>query len=864
MKKSLKFCGGILGALLTALVLLFSFWAEGMFPFGRGTVSWCDMNQQLIPLFCDFKDILNGSSSLFLNFQNASGMNFYGVFFFFLSSPFTFSVAFVEKADIPFLMNILVVLKLCVAAFTASFVLGKTVKSLNCGLTAALGSTYALCGYAMLFYQNIMWLDMMYLFPLVVLGAYRLAEENRPYLLLTTLTLSVIFNFYISFMVFLFVIFFFGVFALFYPKHDRKIYVNLGLCGGFSLLISAFVWVPCLLQYMGSARGNSFLEEIKDAEFFAPYETTLIVLLCSGVVFAGLFLLLPRFSVAEKETKFLSTVFLLTALPLIIEPVNLMWHMGSYMSFPARYGFIPVFLGILIAAKEIKIGKEGGRWDLSIPLCFTVGLIAAFAVLFTGKNVDTLSVYINSLWSNQKALEGLTLICIFFSVCAVLIFVFLKKGNIKRGFAGLLLCIVVASQGLCSTQIFILSAKDNISIYNYQGVISLNEKADKEGFYRVNTTHKITDANMTGAAGFNSISHYTSLNDQTFMETAKMLGYSGYWMETGNWGGSILSDALLSVGYTAHRTNGEYGLRENPYYLGLGIKAVGEIPQKLSHRDRLFTLGEAFSQMTGIQNLVESYDYNKARECTVKATKEGVFVNNIAEVGTIEYNLFVGSPQTLYFDCYGGFSTNLTEKINRSMAVYVNSELIENSYPTQDFNGLLNLGHFENQQVDITIKVLETVDCTSFGVWGVREDLLNGYVQNAKTLDLTAQKGKIEGNAEKGNYFISLPYSGNYRVTLNGEKLEYTKALNGFIAVDIPNDGQLKITFTPNGFYVGAVLSAIGLSLASALILLRKKNMQYSEKIKNIIYGIFLGGCSIALLWVYIIPIIVNLSNFRI
>lgn len=39
------------------------------------------MNQQVVPLLCQFKDILDGRSGMFLSFKNASGMNFWGVFF---------------------------------------------------------------------------------------------------------------------------------------------------------------------------------------------------------------------------------------------------------------------------------------------------------------------------------------------------------------------------------------------------------------------------------------------------------------------------------------------------------------------------------------------------------------------------------------------------------------------------------------------------------------------------------------------------------------------------------------------------------------------------------------------------------------
>lgn len=89
-------------------LLLVLYAMKELFPFGEFTVSWCDMNQQVVPLLCEFKDILEGKGSLFLNLQNAGGMNFWGVFLFFISSPFTFLVAFVEKWQMMRFANILV------------------------------------------------------------------------------------------------------------------------------------------------------------------------------------------------------------------------------------------------------------------------------------------------------------------------------------------------------------------------------------------------------------------------------------------------------------------------------------------------------------------------------------------------------------------------------------------------------------------------------------------------------------------------------------------------------------------------------------------------------------------------------------
>ncbi len=865
MKNRQEVLSGILAFGITAVTLLTVFSIGGFYPFGWETLAWCDMKQQLIPLFCDFKDILAGKESLFLNFSNAGGMNFYAVFFFFLASPFSFAVAFVEKADVPFLMNILVVLKLCISGFTAGFTLKRLNTSLNLGMAATLGSAYALGGYGMLFYQNIMWLDIMYLFPLVVLGIERLIRKNRPVLLTVVLSLTVIMNFYISFMVFLFVIFFFGIFACVYRKTDLKIYVNLGISGVTSLIVSAFVWVPCLLQYTKSARGSEFIEELKSAEFFAPYETTLTVLLCSGIALAGVVLALLRLRTSKKEDKPWIYAFLVTAAPLVIEPVNLMWHTGSYMSFPARYGFIPLFLAVIITAKEFCRAEidTKPRYVLNLVSAVIISVPLIFALLFTGKNAESFSNYVSSLWNNDTAFRGLLFICGLFVTVGILIFTAIKFKWLHRNVAVVLICLTVAVQGICSAEIFIIPAKEKLNLYNYQSVIALEEKAEKEGFYRVNTTNKLTDANMTGAAGFNSLSHYTSLSDRTFMETAKAFGYSGNWMETGNWGGSILSDALLSVGYTIGLENQGYKLIENQNFLGLGIKTEGSVLKTLPKGNRLTSLGEAFSKFSGEGNPVFEYTPWSSDFCEIKKYDEGYFINNISSVGKLYYEVDVKDPQTLYFDCYSGFSNRLTEDINNAFSVSVNGKTVAQKYPTQSLNGLLKLGSFQNETVNITIEVFKTADACSFGVFGVDEKSLTEYTKNAVTLNLREKSGKIYGDAKEGNYFLSIPYKDNYKITLDGEELEYNKALSGFIAVNIPKDGQLKIEFTPKGFYMGIGISVLGLALMVLMIIYRKKERSYGELLSGIVYGIFLGGCGAAVLWVYIIPIIINLSDLR-
>ena len=190
--------------LCTALLLLAVFALDGAWPFGGGSVSWCDMDQQVLPLLADFKDILAGREGLFLNLPNAGGMDLWSVFFFFLASPFSFLVAFVPKTELFHFANLLVLLKLTTCAGTAAFCLRKKFERLDPVWVAALGMLYALSGYGMLYYQNVIWLDMMALFPLLILSLDALCERGRILPYTAVLAAMVVVNYYIGYMVVVF------------------------------------------------------------------------------------------------------------------------------------------------------------------------------------------------------------------------------------------------------------------------------------------------------------------------------------------------------------------------------------------------------------------------------------------------------------------------------------------------------------------------------------------------------------------------------------------------------------------------------------------------------------------------------------
>ena len=123
------------------------------------------MSQQTIPLLCNFKDVLSGKSSLWLSLENAGGMNFFGVYFFNLSSPFTYIIAFFDKSQLGVAVNIMVALKLALASATFTYWIKREIENVNPILAVSLGVLYGFSGWAMMYYQILSWLDTLYVFP---------------------------------------------------------------------------------------------------------------------------------------------------------------------------------------------------------------------------------------------------------------------------------------------------------------------------------------------------------------------------------------------------------------------------------------------------------------------------------------------------------------------------------------------------------------------------------------------------------------------------------------------------------------------------------------------------------------------------
>lgn len=867
----------------SAVLLLMSvvFLLYQLFPFAQNTLSWCDMNQQVVPILLEFKDILAGEGNLLLNMGNAGGMNFWGVFLFFISSPFSFLVAFVDKQDMMVFMNILVTLKMMVCAFTASWFFRKRFSELGEGLTAVLGVMYAFSGYTMMFYQNVVWLDMMYLFPLLLLGIERMLTLRKPLMYCLVLSAMVTVNFYLSYMVVLFTVLAAALYILIcLPREERKPGIVLFSASSLvSALLTAVIWLPALKQYLASARGNDLLQNLSSGEFVTNIFTVVPFLFCTAAVFACLPFLALRTHRRSRHLKYVMALFLLMLLPFFIEPINKIWHTGSYQAFPVRYGYITTFLGLILAAAALQKTEPHPLRRPTLPVAVAlVGTLAAFAgslLLLTATHQDDMAQYSRSLWGNKDSFTYLLIAFLVVFVCYFVAVYLYKFRRISKPLFLVVLCLLTAGECVFNAGVYIGSTSESVA--GYQRLVDLADRLPDDGFYRVKADKKYFDVNMMGGLGYNSLSHYTSLNSEHYLYAMKKLGYSSYWMEVNSNNGTLLTDALFSNQYTIAAwdkqtplgesvyQNSTYSIIKNQLFLPMGLKINGDLSQMefLPDGERADIQESLYRTLLGGEGrLCTRYEPSETQNLLFgHSTRYILQRDNLSEESSLTYSISVQGRQVLYLDCFDALSNRLKEPINDSIQVMVNGTVLEKSYPNQRSNGLYELGLFEDEQVEITLFLLRDITAKSFGVFGMDVDKLSKAVDQAQGVEVLVDGSTLAASCqgEDGESLsLFLPYDEGFTATRNGSPVDIFRINDAFMAIPLQQgNNEIQLRFRPSGFNIGLVLSGAGLLLLVALWLWYQRGRKLPQWVERALSIPFFIFSYLVLAFLYLFPVAV-------
>lgn len=832
---------------LTVLVLMsVVYLANGLFPFGKNTISWCDMNQQVVPLLMDFKDILLGKSSMLFNLQNAGGMNFWGVFLFFLSSPFSFLVLLVPKADFYLLMNVMVALKMACSAWTAGYLFRRFFPKMDPLAATAFSVMYACSGFTMMYFQNLVWLDTVCLFPLFLIGLRKLFLEKKllPYILSFSALLVV--HFYLSYMIVMWLVLASGIICFFMTSKEQRgerIFL-LGAATLAVLLLTGIIWLPALMQFLESGRGESVVESISSGSLLTRWDTTLPVLTCTGMAVAAI----PLTILEKKRTdlhKVSFILFVLLLIPLFIDPINKMWHTGSYQAFPVRYGFILVLMGLLAAACSIEqtdrsklpFHTDKDIFGVSVGILILIGIAASWLL---SRQYENLTIYVRTLWMNQSAFLLMMIFAVLAAALYFLLGYFYRHHAMSKRFFCVILCLVTLTETFFYAEIFIASPKNNGT--TKQTVTDLEGKIDDDSLYRLKMDKKYFDVNLIGGVGYPSLSHYTSLTDGTYLKAIREMGYSGYWMEVNSNGGTALSDALFGNRYSVLSafastdgrekiySNEDYQIVKENFTMPFGT-VISNLGEPLTDRNRFEIQNDLYHTAFGTkEDLFTQYQPDFTENVGISHSDTGEKIVLDDGIAYLQYQISVKGTQTLYFDCFQEATNALTEPVNGGCAITVNGKIIRSLYPTSTENGILNLGTFTDETVQVKVKLLHSLNCTSFGVYGMDCEKLQNAIQSCEScqdVNFKESKNGLSGTvytAQDGYLFLPIRGGKGFTAQVNGNPVNIDSAFGAFLAIPVTaGENQVTVTYWPSGFRSGVIVSILGLFYLIPLLYLHKR-----------------------------------------
>ena len=914
-------------AVFVLIAVLFS--KNNIYPFGKLSISWCDGDQQFIPLLCGFKDVLDGKSGFFFSNGNAGGMNFYGVYFFNLSSPFTYLIAFYQKNQMAQAFNVIVMLKLITSAVTMSLLLKRKTK--NFALVIFPSVLYAFSGYAMMYYQIAQWLDVYYMFPLLFIGLERMTEGKSNIMYTVCLVLCVLFHFYLSYPVIIFISLYAAVYTVYNYKTAQKFALSFIIGSVIAAFISAAILLPCFLQYTDSMRTSSITGTLRSSSFFPSSYTAFPTYFCLACL-----LIFTFYYCAKNYRDFKVSLFLLSLVPVVIEPVAKAWQTFNYMSFPTRYGFIPITLCLYFAVsgierlskdfitnhettaeisdkraknsasanekaaatengvffiKFIKGQNVFGKIFYSVVVCICAILVCRFSVKYYNENGKSLSSFAQTLWGSELSYKGLLVFALFSFMTGVVLFVALRfKAAFKSAVFGAIgLCLIFESVFSCN--VYMISAVTFRSgFYNMSNKIEriseLDGLIEDDEFYRVKVDKKLFEVNMVGAMGYNSLSHYTSLNSRNYMMTAKALGYSSYWMEVNSCGGTTFSDALVRNKYIVYsgkkgdlyKTDNYSVSRNDLLFPAAFVTDIGEYSFDTS-LERMAIQEEFFTKLTGKSGLIEKYSPETLTNLddTSANGKIGLTLTNEKQCGVLGYSVNVVGTRRIYLDLFDRYSNFLSEPTYSSVetvAVYKNGTYARSfaDYPSQNANGILDLGEFSNCRVKINVKVKKNIKATSFGVFSIDKKLLESAVNQLIDGDFKQISNGFKCNvaSDNGGYlFVSVPYDKGFKATVNGKKTTVNN-FGGFMTVKLDKgENAVSFNFVPRGFTASLIVTSFGMLMFICYVAFRKKLVFLIENVEKfarvsaktsqicVCLTLTLGVVIIAV--IYIFPVFVNL-----
>lgn len=853
----------ILAFVCSAVLMLLVYYCFDIIPFGNKTVLRMDLYHQYGPLFAELYDRITQLKSMLYSWNSGGGGAFLGNYFNYLSSPIGgLIVLLFGHENVPEAIGAMVFLKNALAAAAMAYYLKKS-NGKNDFTISAFGILYAFCGFFIAYYWNIMWIDAMYLLPLVVLGIERIINKQNATFYIVTLAISFFSNYYMSYMICIFsvlyfLVYFFSNYSIkeilptkpIYVDEDGEIYnrkidnvlysrfVTSGLLfalGSFVAVgLAAVALLPTYycLKACSATSGTfpsdyQFYNNIFD--FLANHLTSLEPTIRSSGedvlpnVYCGIItvMLVPLYIFCDKiKARERAAHIILLAVFFLGFNLNYLNYIVHAFHFPNdlpfRFSFIYSFVLISIAYKALVNIKSFSTKALLGSGVATI-LFAVLVQRLGSKNVTETSIYLSIA---------------FVAVYTVVLGLMKKKNFAQSAVSLLLMCCVFAEVAVSDTSHFVMSQQKPNFVNGYTEFRELKEKLDTvEGTdkYRMELTdiNTLMDAswfNYNGVSVFSSMAYEKSANLQ------HNLGLNSNYINSYIYAPQTpVYNAMMSLKYLVNNDdsimneqlfekvaeNDRFVAYRNNYYLPLAYCVSEEVEKwnpsgtnpfeiQNDYWTRATDIGDVFKKIPAT-----TYKTDNIRDDDTLLSENFTYYKDaVNESGSIvrKYEIPESQNVYLYVDCQSAETFNISGTNGLSKT------------QTPDDPYVVDCGYFEKGEI-LTLEITIPADKESgyADIYAVGLDMTNfeaGYNKlSASAMNITEFtdthiKGTVDVKASELVY-TSINYDEGWEITIDGEKIEPVAIGGALIGIDAaPGTHTIEMTYKPKGFMIGAIVSA--------------------------------------------------------
>lgn len=804
--------------LLPTALMIFLFMIKGIYPFGDRSFLSGDLYHQYMPFFSELLHKVKGGESLNFSFHAGIGSNFLALFAYYLASPFHILGLITGEAHLVEFLGYIVVIKTGLCGLTACLYFQRHFHTKDFAVLL-FSMFYAFSGFMAAYNYNIMWLDCIWVLPLILLGLERLVKEGKCTLYCLTLAFSIYTNYYLSIMVCIFLVLYFAVLLITEKGKRLRSALNFGV---YSLLaggMAAVLLIPSVCAILQTDFGDAaFPQRIES--YFSVLDMLSRHCVCvytergldhwpniycgsAVLMLIPMYLMNKRISIREKFCRLGLAGFLLISFSTNI--LNFIWHGLNYPdSLPARQSFLYIFLVLTMCYDAYHHLQEVEEQQILYGYLFGAGFC-----LFCEKFIDHEDF--------ELGVKLLTLL--FLSLYAVLLYLLRTKRakQVRWGIGVVALAAVLAECGANTWDTSIGTTSRSAYLEQQEDYKALYEltRGRENSFYRVEKFTRKTknDATLTG---YPSASVFSSTLNSDVMDLYTRLGMRHSKVYYSFDGATGLTSALLNVNYMF----GESDAYECGLYTRLAQSGDIVLYECNAALPFGYTAPAGFDIPDGYENQPITLQNQIVRELGVSGqlfrgmqkTAVGDDIQFTPKKGGIYYGLVTASG-TGKIKCIGGSRD-------------------EETFGDLKKGCILYLGYLEKGQT-ITLTNGDEKDDTpkiSADIYSLDESVLEEAlaVLSGDCLEETdwgsdALSGRISLD-ESRRLILSVPYEDGWTVWINGEKAEGELFGGCLMAFDLEaGEYEIVMKYRPAGAVAGIVVTVVSIAAFVGITVLKRR-----------------------------------------